>query len=164
MLKISPSIAEDALFRRVIFIEFVNPMPKDEQILNFDKLLYEEEGDEIITYLAMVYHKWLQGGRKFEIAQRSEELKKQFIMQKGNVHQFIEDLCTLEAGAREHTIDLYAAYKAYCNDNCFDSISREKFSRELELLAHRLGIQKIRYRKNTANPQFGYEGICLWRQ
>ena len=152
-LRIDPRISEDALSQRFIFIEFCNPVKKKNRVAEFERVLFTEERDEILTMLVPVLRHWLENGRKFTKSEGSKRLMEYLLEQKCSLEEFVEYSCDLRPNTFTMIWKLVKAYEAFCEDNALDALTPTVFIRDL--------VEKYHLKKRKKHNLWGIVGIEL---
>lgn len=155
-LRIDPRISEDALNQRFIFIEFCNPVKKENRIAEFERILFTKERDEILTLLVPVLRHWLDNGRKFTKSEGSERLMEYLLEQKCSLEEFVEYFCTLRPNAFTPIWQLVEAYQYFCAGNALEALTPTVFIRNL--------VEKYQLTKRKQHRLWVIVGIELREQ
>lgn len=135
-LEIDPRISEEALSQRFLFIEFCNPVKRSRRIPDFDRVLFSEERDEILTMLVPILRKWLKKDRKFTKSDGSKRLMEDFLEQRCSSDEFVAFCCNLRADAITPIWALKKAYLEFCADNALTSMAPGTFIRVIKDTYH----------------------------
>jgi putative DNA primase/helicase len=105
----------DAFYRRLIIIRFSKEVPEEiRDPLLFEKL--ELEGDGVLAWAILGLKRLIANNWAFNETDRTKTELRQYKIENSSVLSFVVDCCTLEAGAVCYRKELYAEYKAYCED------------------------------------------------
>jgi len=130
-----PRIADtsNALFRRMLLIEFNNVVP-DEKIDVDLKERAKNEGDGIFNW-ALVGLKRLNENKKFTASPEMDESVRELKMQNNAIYYFISECYDIEQGDEVHVTvdDLYDKYLDFCHKIGSKGIYRKNsFSKEMK--------------------------------
>lgn len=152
-LRIDPRISEDALSQRFIFIEFCNPVKKENRIAVFERVLFTEERDEILTMLVPVLRHWLENGRKFTESEGAKRLMEYLLEQKCSLEEFVESSCRLHPNGFTMIWKLVEEYEWFCEANALEALTPTVFIRDL--------VEKYHLKKRKKHNLWGIVGIEL---
>lgn len=106
---------DDGIKNRFRFLGFYNSLKESERIAEYDKVLYEEEGDSIFSMLMEVLNKLHNKQYEFTETNNSRALAKKFgIGVKSSLEQFFEQCCRVNSSAKTACEDVYNAYEKFC--------------------------------------------------
>ncbi|MNW40142.1 hypothetical protein D3C74_172480 [compost metagenome] len=144
---------------RIHFLIFSKPIPEEKRDKSLlDKLIAEK------TYIL----EWaLEGLRElignnliFTESDEASAFKSRYISQLNNANGFVNERCHIDLDNDEckvHRKDIYPAYKLYCRDNGYKSLSRHEFFVEVS----KLNVKSGKMRINGSSPLEGFRGIRL---
>lgn len=157
-----PSIDEvegmDAIINRMTILFFPISVPAEEQDRNLLDKLWEERN--IIFSLALKELKILKDNNFiFPEPSDSKYAKEQMKAKARAFDDFVEDCCSLEDNAKEHTYTLYEAFRKYCIENLLDvKITKAQFSQRISCIP---GVIRSKFRIGNSNARWGVEGLKL---
>lgn len=129
--------------------------PEDQNPLLLDDLFGER--DQIFTLAMYALAELRKRGYQFTMPAESKEYVLSYAERSNSIRMFINDWCILGPGEREHSKELYIAYREYCAENCLDPIKKGRFGEFLDGIP-RVTINKFRlHGKNS----WGRIGIGL---
>ena len=146
---------DSALEERLITIPFTTSIPKERQVPNFSRLLYEERGYIVgaaIEALKDLADRHFQFTRADSVTQVPTYTFGGSIMEQ--IARFVEERCQLDPDGKEYSDTLYQAFCAFSEESGGGSLSREVFSRNLKSIVKGLGPL------HTSRAR-GYRGIRL---
>lgn len=150
-LRVSNADKEDALFKRLVYIPFQNPVPQSEQIPNLHKKLKQEAG--YIVELAMEQlKKFRERDRRF--TPLPEEMAHSVLRMPSEVEcvsEFISECCEYVDGERLPIAELLEAFQTYNGYSTFEGMNVDKFGSLLQKIPNapeRGRSSKLRYVKN----------------
>lgn len=137
-----PNVTDQTIFSsdRCVLIRFPNVKPKSERDGKLkDRLQTQEALSGVLT--------WLVDGHKFNLAHGSPSVPEvcekdaaQYATESDRLGNFIEDCCERKQECKEPGSKLYSAYKNWCEECGYISLSRNRFFKEL---AQRRDIVKL---------------------
>jgi len=151
---------DEAFENRVIYLPFVNVIPKEKQ----DKQLLQKMKPELPAlfnhalkaYKMLVENNYIWAGT--DIYDPAIEIVKSGINSDKTkiIELFLKDLCEFEKNTTTATEELRCAYDRYCRKNKYIPIAGDRFSRELANILPDT-VQRIK----IGNQKRGYRGIKL---
>lgn len=121
---------EKAWARRILYIKYENPPPKN-PVSEFDRLLVETEASGILNWM-------LEGAAKLLIAEGhitpTPEQKKrvdELLLESDSVGSFVSDCVKPDAGRNITIEDLLAGYVNYCQKRGWEQLSENQFRRRI---------------------------------
>ncbi len=127
-----------AFWRRMRLIPFERVVPYDRKIDNLADILVTEEGPGILNWLILGARRYLNGERDLTGPARVRIATSAYAETEDHTGRFFGECCRLEGGLRSEQAQLYAAYKAWCQNEEAPAISSRAFAarvRELVGLA-----------------------------
>ncbi|MGY1583754.1 DNA primase family protein [Streptomyces sp. MN13] len=127
-----------AFWRRMRLIPFERVVPDHRKIDNLADLLVMEEGPGILTWLIDGARRYLAGERDLTGPERVRIATTAYAETEDHTGRFYEECCTLGPDLRAEQTALYAAYKAWCQNEGAPAMSSRAFAartRELVGLA-----------------------------
>ena len=158
---IDDRIADDAIFDRFEFVEFAHAIPPKKRIPDFESTLMEDEDSQILGLMISALRSWYRNGREFTESKASTAQKKQFVQQnKGTdfVKKFLRDRCKFSSESHVSNSDLYVAYRAYCEKNCFSALPPRTFIKRV-LQDPRMAKHRFHHSENS--QYYGIKGLHL---
>jgi len=156
MLNELPTISDNshAMWRRLILFPFNVKIPKNQKILNFDKILYDEEKAGILAWILDGYKKYKKDGLK--ICSAMEIAKENYHIDQDSVLKFVQEelFGKLEYIKRK---ECFENYKAWCAREEIDKVKGKiaffKYITEIdgvkETIVHGENIFKIIFDDQT---------------
>ncbi|MEJ9221548.1 phage/plasmid primase, P4 family [Paenibacillus glucanolyticus] len=144
---------------RIHFLMFSNTIPeerRDKALL--DKLIAEKT--YIVEWALEGLHELMDNNLIFTESNEALAFKSRYITELNNVTEFVRDRCRVDPDNDEckvHRKVLFPAYKQYCRDNGYKSLSRQEFF--VEVSKHNVKPGKMRISGST--PLEGFRGIRL---
>ncbi|MEV6534195.1 phage/plasmid primase, P4 family [Streptomyces sp. NPDC051639] len=127
-----------AFWRRMRLIPFERVVPDHRKIDNLADILVTEEGPGILTWLVDGARRYLAGDRDLTGPERVRIATSAYAETEDHTGRFYEECCTLGPELRAEQTALYAAYRAWCQNEGAPAMSSRAFaarSRELVGLA-----------------------------
>ena len=155
------TMADDGIKNRLEFIGFYNPVPQKQRISNYDKILFNKEGNEIFSLLMEVLHCLHLKKYEFTRTKSSEKLAEEFNNNnKNSIELFVEERCHQISDEKIAVSDLYKTYEEYCDDNDLTVLSKKEMCKYIEKLPSRPRKKKARI-KGKENPVQVMFGVTL---
>lgn len=107
---------DEGIWRRLLLIPFVEVIPEAER----DPLLTEKlrrEAPGILRWMVEGARLFHESGNRLELPEVVKEATKDYRSESDVLGMFIGDECEVEDGAQVTSSELYATYKAWCEDN-----------------------------------------------
>lgn len=119
----------NAFFNRLLILKFDREFTEQEQ----NKTLSQELAQELdgIFLWTLEGLKNLENRGYFRRNEEMEGLIREYRRENNNVLVFVDEACGLDPNAETEKNTLYEAYKRYCQDNGYKSLSKKKFGMEL---------------------------------
>ena len=127
-----------AFWRRMRLIPFERVVPDHRKIDNLADILVTEEGPGILTWLVDGARRYLAGDRDLTGPERVRIATSAYAETEDHTGRFYEECCALGPELRAEQTALYAAYRAWCQNEGAPAMSSRAFaarSRELVGLA-----------------------------
>jgi len=144
---------------RILFLIFNNTIPEDQRDKSLlDKLISEKSF--IVEWALEGLSELMKNNLIFTESEEASAFKLRYINESNNVSEFVKDICHLDLVNEEckvHRKELFPAYKHYCRDNGYKSLSRQEFF--VEIL--KLNVKPGKMRINGSTPLEGFRGIRL---
>jgi len=149
-----PLVKEFSLgfWRKIRLIPFKIVIPEEERILQYDRILLEEEKEGIFNWILEGYKKWKE--ERLKTPDEIKEATAQYRDQMDVLIEFIDECCNEDRLAQATTKELYKGYYDWCNTNNEKPMVKAVFGRRLEergYIALRIGARRDR----------GWQGIEL---
>lgn len=150
---------DPAFLDRIIFLPFMNSVPKEERDPNLAKKLWKER-DAIVTKALQYARKLMKQGWQFPPIPDVDCMRG--IQRKNSMDylkEFLENHC--EMGDYNYftaTSDLRRAYEAYCDENGTCPCSATAFNKYMEQAG---GVRDRKRLTASENPVWGFYGIRL---
>ncbi|AOZ92289.1 DNA primase family protein [Paenibacillus crassostreae] len=144
---------------RIQFLVFSNTIPeerRDKSLL--DKLIAEKT--YIVEWALEGFHELMDNSLIFTESDEARTFKSRYITELNNVTEFVRERCRVDLDNDEckvHRKVLFPAYKQYCRDNGYKSLSKQEFF--VEVSKHNVKPKKMRI--NGSTPLEGFRGIRL---
>jgi putative DNA primase/helicase len=144
---------------RIHFLLFSNTIPeskRDKTLL--DKLI--EEKNYVVQWALEGLRELMDNNLIFTESDEARAFKSRYITESNNVTEFVHDRCFVDLDDDEskvHRKVLFPAYKQYCRDNGYKSLSRQEFLVEVS----KLNVKPGKMRINGSSPLEGFRGIRL---
>ena len=146
-----------ALFDRLIPLQFLRSIPKDDRDKDFPvKQLAELPG---IVLLALRGWKRLNENRQFTLPNSSKTVLNEMRETGSPVLMFIEEMCRLEKDGFTPTDTLWNGWKHFCGEHDIAVSEQSEFIFALRSAAP--ALQKDRKRNGKKNPIRGFTGIRM---
>lgn len=152
----SESDTTNAFMNRVKLLLFHHSIPKEKQDKDLSDKLFAER-DAIFTRAVDALRELKNRNYDFTQPKESAEFLQSFKERGNSLQAFLKDRCVIEPEAQIFNVDLYKAYKQYCQENGFEAFSRAKL---YELLSGISGVTMKRIRKDSEN-RWAHIGIRL---
>jgi phage/plasmid primase, P4 family, C-terminal domain len=127
-----------AFWRRMRLIPFERVVPDHRKIDNLADLLVTEEGPGILTWLVDGARRYLAGDRDLTGPERVRIATSAYAETEDHTGRFYDECCRLDTELRAEQTALYAAYRAWCQNEGAPAMSSRAFAartRELVGLA-----------------------------
>jgi putative DNA primase/helicase len=127
-----------AFWRRMRLIPFARVVPDDRKIDNLATILVTEEGPGILNWLIDGARRYLGGEKDLTGPERVRIATTAYAETEDHTGRFFDESCTLHPDQRAEQTRLYAAYKAWCQNEGAPTLSSRAFAqraRELVGLA-----------------------------
>lgn len=148
----------DAIINRMVILLFPVTIPKDQQDIDLLDKLWKER-DSIFSDALDALVQLQRNNFRFIEPADSQKLKVQLLSCGKSLETFLADCCITENGARIYLLELFEAFKEYCNENLIDCpFSKMQFS---QYLARKPDITRKKMRLDGHKPLSGLEGIRL---
>ncbi|MFD9097793.1 phage/plasmid primase, P4 family [Streptomyces collinus] len=146
-----------AFWRRMRLIPFESVVPDSRKIDNLADILVTEEGPGILGWLIDGARRYLAGDRDLTGPERVRIATTAYAETEDHTGRFYEESCRLASGLRAEQTALYAAYKAWCQNEGAPAMSSRAFaSRTRELVGLASPKEMI-----LSNQRKHYPGIGL---
>jgi putative DNA primase/helicase len=146
-----------AFWRRMRLIPFERVVPDHRKIDNLADLLVTEEGPGILTWLVDGARRYLAGDRDLTGPERVRIATSAYAETEDHTGRFYEECCRLDTELRAEQTALYAAYRAWCQNEGAPAMSSRAFaSRTRELVGLASPKEMI-----LSNQRKHYPGIGL---
>lgn len=145
-----------AFVNRIRVLLFNISVPSEQQ----DKQLLEkllEERDSIVTLALQAARELVERNYAFTEPKDSRQFLEAFRVRGNILNAFLEECCVLDAKARCFNVELYAAFKAFCERDGLDCLKKAKFYDLLSGIPH---VAAKRLRIGNENRQ-GHIGVTL---
>ncbi len=117
-----------AFWRRLRLIPFERVVSEEHKIDNLARILVDEEGPGILSWLVDGARRYLAGEKDLSGPQRVRLATDAYEATEDVVGRFIGDACILEAGLRAEQTSLYAAYTRWCSSEGATPVSARNFA------------------------------------
>ncbi|MFI1606903.1 phage/plasmid primase, P4 family [Streptomyces griseofuscus] len=127
-----------AFWRRLRLIPFERVVPDDRKVDNLADILVTEEGPGILNWLIVGARRYLSGEKDLTGPERVRIATTAYAETEDHTGRFLGESCTIEPGLRAEQTQLYAAYRAWCQNEEAPAVSSRAFAarvRELVGLA-----------------------------
>lgn len=144
---------------RIHFLVFSNTIPeeqRDKSLLN--KLIAEKT--YIVEWALEGLRELMDNNLIFTESDEARAFKSRYIAELNNVTEFVHERCHVDLNNDEckvHRKVLFPAYKQYCRDNGYKSLSKQEFFVEVS----KLNVQSGKMRISGSTPLEGFRGIRL---
>ena len=127
--RLESSVAkDDGIKSRFKFLYLANSLDESERIDEYDKVIYEQEGDNIFYLLMKRLKKFYERGCKFKETETSKIISSLFCDKiKKDIERFIDKYCLIESDAMVATNELYATYREFCSTSGLSSTTQKQF-------------------------------------
>ena len=154
--------ADSAFWDRIIFIPFLNSIPKEcQDIKLLDKLIKERDG--IVRKAVKAAKILIKNNYEFPKCDIADRIIKTWRYGKDfSIAEFVENCCIIshDSGVKTHTHKLYARYRDYCEEEALDFVSENQFSR---ILSDIFELPQSRWVESDSRSLRGFIGITLIR-
>ncbi len=144
---------------RIHFLVFSNTIPEDRRDKSLlDKLIAEKT--YIVEWALEGLRELMDNNLIFTESNEARTFKTRYITELNNVSEFIRERCLVDLDNDEckvHRKVLFPAYKQYCQDNGYKSLSKREFFVEVS----KLNVYANKMRINGSTPLEGFRGIRL---
>ena len=120
----------EAFYRRLIIIRFSKPVPPEKRDFQLKEKLAEER-DGILAWSISGLKRLIAQNYQFGETERTLAELKQYKIENNSVLAYVEDCCTVAAGAACFRQELYDSYKDYCEDGNLKAVSQRRFNGEV---------------------------------
>jgi putative DNA primase/helicase len=117
-----------AFWRRLRLIPFERVVSEEHKIDNLARILVDEEGPGILSWLVDGARRYLAGEKDLSGPQRVRLATDAYEATEDVVGRFIGDACILEPGLRAEQTSLYAAYTRWCSSEGATPVSARNFA------------------------------------
>ena len=151
---------DDGIKNRFKFIGFYNSLDESERISNYDKILFDEEGDAIFSLLIETLVKLYERDFKFTETENSKQLAEDFgVITKNSIELFVDTYCRQSSNGIISTNELYEMYEEFCEENEFTVQSKKHLLRYIKGLPYHPRKEKKRMngKKNPVSVLCGIE-------
>lgn len=151
---------DDGIKNRFKFIGFYNSLDESERISNYDKILFDEEGDAIFSLLIETLVKLYERNFKFTETENSKQLAEDFgVITKNSIELFVDTYCRQSSNGIISTNELYEMYEEFCEENEFTVQSKKHLLRYIKGLPYHPRKEKKRMngKKNPVSVLCGIE-------
>jgi putative DNA primase/helicase len=152
----SEADATKAFANRIVVLLFNRSIPKSEQDKELGQKLLDER-DSIFTLAIYALHRLHRNNYQFSMPQESLDFIEAFSAAENPVQSFVNEKCILGAELSVFNVELYGAYKVFCEHDGYKPLSTTKF---YALLATIPGLQRKRIHRGDESRQ-GFKGIAL---
>lgn len=143
---------DDGIISRFQFLGFYNSVDNSERISDLDKIIYEEEANDIFYLLMDSLRSFYKNGCNFTFTKNSQDLKEKFLHKTLNpIDIFISQCCRQTIDAKEATSDIFNAYKHFCEDNNYVISTKKELIERILALSSRPMKKKCRL-NDKENP------------
>lgn len=142
---------DDSIWNRMHRFTFPHPIPKSEQIKDYDLSLYQQNGPGILAYLVQGAVICYEQG--ITDSQEIQEAKASYRHEQDTVAAFIEDWCVNHTSHSITLLVLYKAYEKWADTNNAYALGKIDFRKAVELKGYKYGPG------NGNKPTF--QGIAL---
>lgn len=162
VLELGPKI-DDGILQRFYFLAFEHSVPPSERISEFDRILYEEEGDDIFYLLMKHLQKFYRRGCCFKLSNSSRQIADRFCgREKSSADKFIEQCCVMSSSGVVSVAELVKAYVNYCEMNGVTACNRNRLVQKVLSLPSGPSRDRVRT-EESKNPISAIRGISLVR-
>jgi putative DNA primase/helicase len=147
---------DDAMKRRLLIAPMNNPVPREDQIENFELVLVGNEGPQVLAWMIEGCAAWQRDGLAPPEAVRSTT--EAYWAAEDALSQWIEDSCELGPGHEVSRSELFGSWSSWCNARGRKPGAEADLKKYLDSRAEDLGLEdkRIGSGKNRAR---GYAGI-----
>jgi len=126
---------DDAIYNRCVLITFKNVIPKETQIKNYGKIIFEEENSGILNF-AIEGLKRLREQKTFSYSKTIEENKEIWLSETEEIYKFFLtcEKIRLKIGGICAKEDLYEVYCRWCEENNIQWLENNAFGRKVKNL------------------------------
>ncbi|MEU8654928.1 phage/plasmid primase, P4 family [Streptomyces sp. NPDC048737] len=117
-----------AFWRRMRLIPFERVVSDDRKIDNLADVLVTEEGPGILNWLITGARRYLAGERDLAGPERVRIATTAYAETEDHTGRFLSESCRLEPSLRSEQAHLYAAYKAWCQNDGAPAVSSRAFA------------------------------------
>jgi len=132
---------DHAIWRRIRLVPFNTTIPLDEQDRELPEKLMEE-APAILSWLVRGALIWQEEG--LGNSPEVDEATAEFRAEQDGIGEFIGSKVEFESGSVTNSADLYAAYKAWCEESNEKTLTRRQFS-------YRVGERGVSKSRGHAN-------------
>lgn len=156
----------DGFYRRQIILE-VKPKDKNRVDNKFlDREIFEKESEGVMMWLVTGLNELIKNNYELYLSERTKEKSESLKRENDSVYMFLNECngITIKKGVREHSANLYEAYKKYCYDNGLVELKKKSFIDTLKSKGKQFGIKKLDYPFVVSSPfgnkqARGFEGV-----
>jgi putative DNA primase/helicase len=141
---------DDAIWRRIMFVEFPVQIPKEQRDKHLRDKLQEEEGAGILNWMVQGCLSWQRDG--LDVPEEVVAATADYRAEMDDLAGFLADKCLVGPGLKASAQDLYSAYISYCEDQKL----REKEIMKQQNFGRCLAERNFKRDRGTA-------GRRLWR-
>ncbi len=172
--QLARTIDDPALFDRIMFLPFYNPVSSENRVLDLDEIIFNQEAEEILSLLIDSLTELCHNKMVFDISEDSLLAHKIFYNSQNNlindqqVECFLQDKCYFGSSER---INKEFLYRAYCqwhkeSNKQDEQLTNKDFFSQLNNIPGVYAIDRFRgVNPETGlrikNPQSGVGGIAL---
>jgi putative DNA primase/helicase len=117
-----------AFWRRMRLIPFERVVSDDRKIDNLADILVTEEGAGILNWLVDGARRYLRGEKDLRGPERVRIATTAYAETEDHTGRFLGEACALDPGLRAEQAHLYAAYRAWCQNEGAPAISSRAFA------------------------------------
>ena len=156
---------EDAWRRRILWIKYNNPPPK-EKIVDFDKKLLTEEGSGILNWALEGANKLMKLNGKIPIGQEQKARIDDLLLESNSINVFVDECVKPTPTSTVTCSDLLVAFTKYCKNRQWENLPERVFQKNLpDIMLHKYNAVKRTDIKNKHNKyNRGYAGFALITQ
>jgi phage/plasmid-associated DNA primase len=153
---------EDAWRRRILWIKYNNPPPK-EKIVDFDKKLLNEEGSGILNWAIEGANKLMKLNGKIPIGKEQKARIDDLLLESNAINVFVDDCVKPMPASTVTCSDLLVEFTKYCKFRQWENLPERVFQRNLpDIMLHKFNAVKRTDIKNKHNKyNRGYAGFKL---
>ena len=145
----------EGFYRRLIIVRFDHPVPEEKRdVALLDK--FRGEADGIFLFALEGLKRLIANQFRFSETEKNRQELQQYREDSDSVLSFVRDCCMADPGHETGSMELYNAYKGFCEECGMKAYSQRKFLQQV-LLA----CPSLRHKRDKTGKRRILEGIRL---